>query len=220
MISRVVSRVWQLTSLMLAIACAYLFFQNRSLSRSHTSSIHVGGASPPSKAAPRVPAGQAHPDPPQGGASPIEWAYFIAPIAPQPGEPLMEYRNRVLPLVREVLGPQRTRVQALRSDVAGSARLEKAQLTLLDTVVGEAGEAIKDRIMQGILSGELMPRNLKPATGVAAARDVLELADQANRKFRAALRPEQLTALDASRFDVAEYLLFSTRWEDMLGVTE
>ena len=61
--------------------------------------------------------------------------------------------------------------------------------------------------------------SVKPSTGVAFARDVLDLADHANSRFSASLRDDQRAALATSRFDVADYLLFSTRWEDMLGVT-
>jgi hypothetical protein len=79
---------------------------------------------------------------------------------------------------------------------------------------------MKDRIMQGFLSGELDPSKMKPSGAVAFARDMLDLADGANRKFRSTLRPDQASVLDSNRFDVDEYLVFSTRWEDLLGVTE
>jgi hypothetical protein len=50
---------------------------------------------------------------------------------------------------------------------------------------------------------------------VTFARDVLDYADGANRRFRAGLTDRQNEILDASTFDVADYLLFSTRWEDL-----
>ena len=72
-------------------------------------------------------------------------------------------------------------------------------LALLDGAVGQAAEALKDRIMQGVLSGELDPAHLKPSTAVAFARDLLDITDQTHRRFRAALRAEQQTALDRAR---------------------
>jgi hypothetical protein len=38
--------------------------------------------------------------------------------------------------------------------------------------------------------------------------------------LRDALSHEQLAHLDAGGFDVIDYLFFSTRWEDVLGVVE
>src|SRR4030095_12631267 len=93
------------------------------------------------------------------------------------------------------------------------ARLSDAQQRELDAAVGEAGDQIKDRIYQGILSGELGPRT-KASSGVALARDILDLADAANRRFRGALSPGQQAALDGSRFDLVASLVFSERWED------
>ena len=51
-------------------------------------------------------------------------------------------------------------------------------------------------------------------TGVTLARDVLDIVDRGNTRFVGALTPDQRAA---STFDFADYLLFSTRWEDALG---
>jgi hypothetical protein len=56
-------------------------------------------------------------------------------------------------------------------------------------------------------------------TGVTLARDVLDNVDQANRKFMQSLREDQKSKLASHPFDFADYLLFSARWEDALGVT-
>ena len=156
---------------------------------------------------------------PDEGAARISAQAAMAFLVPQPGESLVEYRDRLLPLARAVVNPQRERVARLKSRFVESARLDAAQERVLDEAVAAAGEALKDRIAQGVLSGELGLR-MKPAQGVAFARDLLDATDGANRTFRAALRPEQVAALDEDRFDVAEYVLFRTRWEDLLGVTE
>ena len=83
----------------------------------------------------------------------------------------------------------------------------------------EAQAAIQDKVMGGIMSGDLMPAHFKPMTGVTLARDVLDSVDQANRKFLATLREDQKAALARHPFDFADYMLFSARWEDALGVT-
>jgi hypothetical protein len=82
----------------------------------------------------------------------------------------------------------------------------------------EAQTAIQDKVMGSILSGDLMPAHFKPMTGVALARDVLDTIDQANRKFVGTLREDQKATLAQHPFDFADYLLFSARWEDALGV--
>ena len=140
-------------------------------------------------------------------------------FTPHPGENLIAYRDRVLPVVQAVAAPQRKRVARWRDEFTRAAGLTDAQARELDATVAATGEQMKDRILQGVLSGELGMRT-KPSTGVAFARDLLDLADGANQRFRASLSPTQLTALDDSRFDVVDYLFFATRWEDMLGVEE
>jgi hypothetical protein len=145
---------------------------------------------------------------------------WVRALAPQPGENLLAYRDRVVPLAQAVVAPHRARVARGRDAFAATAQLDATQRAALDAAVDEAAAAIQDRAMSGILSGELLPGQLKPATGVAFARDVLDAVDRANRRFDAALREPQRAALAASSFDVADYLVFSARWEDMLGVSE
>jgi hypothetical protein len=153
------------------------------------------------------------------GERPVAVETAVMFLAPQPGESLLEYRERMLPVARELIAPQRERVARLREGFTSAAALDAAQRRALDEIVDGAGEALKDRILQGVLSGELSPR-IKPAAAVAFARDLLDIGDQAQQRFRGALRPEQLEALERDRFDLTEYLLFRTRWEDLLGVTE
>jgi hypothetical protein len=73
--------------------------------------------------------------------------------------------------------------------------------------------------MNAFTSGDLSPATFKPMTGVTLARDVLDTVDQANRRFMATLREDQKAAMAKHPFDFADYLLFSARWEDALGVT-
>ncbi len=73
--------------------------------------------------------------------------------------------------------------------------------------------------MDSLLGGQLTPRTFKPMTGVAIARDVLDSIDRANQRFMASLCEDQKAQLSGHPFDVADYLLFSARWEDALGVT-
>jgi hypothetical protein len=152
-------------------------------------------------------------------ARPVPIELAVAFFAPQPGETLIDYRERLLPVARDLVAPQRQRVARLREGYTAAARLDEAQRQALDETVEAAGEALKDRILQGVLSGELSSRT-KPAAAVAFARDLLDIGAKAEERFRASLRPDQLEALARDRFDLAEYLLFRTRWEDLLGVTE
>ncbi len=153
-------------------------------------------------------------------AGPRQRHWLVEFFTPKPGETMSEYRDRVLPVVQAAAAPQRTRVVHWRADFERDAELDDAQRRELDAAVAEAGDALKDRIMQGVLSGELTPPDVKPSTAVAFARDLLDLADGANRRFRASLRPEQAEIYDHSPFDVSDYLFFHTRWEDLLLVEE
>jgi len=146
-----------------------------------------------------------------------DWAMWFAP---QPGENLLDYRDRVLPFAQAAVAPHRDRVQRGLADFAQVAELDSAQRAELDAAVDEAAGAIQDRVMQGLLSGELLPGQIKPSGGVAFARDVLQAVDGADQRFQASLRDDQRAALADHPFDVADYLVFSTRWEDMLGVVE
>jgi hypothetical protein len=156
---------------------------------------------------------------PEAAPAPARRHWLIEFFAPRPGEDLIAYRDRVLPVVQAVAEPQRQRVRRQREEFARAAGLSAAQERELDAAVSEAGDQIKDRIMQGVLSGELGPRT-KASTAVAFTRDVLDLADGANRRVRGALSAEQNAVLDGSRFDVVDYLFFATRWEDLLGVQD
>ena len=146
--------------------------------------------------------------------------WLVKFFTPRPGEDMLDYRDRVLPVVQAVVEPQRIRVAENWREFADSARLDERQRAEMTAAVDQAVESLVDQAFQGVLSGEILPPNLKPSVGVAFARDLLDTVDQANRRFRAVLSPQQLELLDRSRFDVADYLVFATRWEDLLGVTQ
>jgi hypothetical protein len=97
--------------------------------------------------------------------------------------------------------------------------LDSQQRAQLDAAVQEAQSQIQDKVMTALLSGDLAPRNFKPMTGVSLARDVLDSVDRANSLFMATLREDQKTRMADHPFDFGDYLLFSARWEDALGVT-
>lgn len=138
-------------------------------------------------------------------------------LAPQPGENLLHYRDRIVPLAQAAVAPHRSRVARGLDDFAQRAGLNSAQRAELDAAVQEAASTIGDRVIGAALGGDLSPQTFKPSVGVALARDVLDAVDKANRRFEASLREDQRAALAGHPFDVADYLLFSTRWEDMIG---
>ena len=141
-------------------------------------------------------------------------------LAPQPGEDLLHYRDRLVPLAQTAVAPHRARVARGRDDFAAVAKLDAHQRAELDAAVTEAAEAIQDRVFSSLLGGELHPSRLKPTTAIALGRDLLNAVDGANQRFARSLRDDQRAALAAHPFDVADYLVFSTRWEDALGVSE
>jgi hypothetical protein len=125
-----------------------------------------------------------------------------------------------VPAAQLAVAPHRARVAENRRRFAEAAALDEAQQQALDAAVQRAAGDIQDHVMQSVLSGELAPPRVRPARAVAFARDVLDMLDRANREFRGTLTSAQLAILDESGFDVVDYLVFSTRWEDLLGVVE
>jgi hypothetical protein len=140
-------------------------------------------------------------------------------LAPHPGENMLAYRDRMVPIAQTLLKPQRDRVARSRDDMAKQIGLDSQQRAQLDGAVADAASEIEDKLMTSFMSGDLNPATFKPMTGVTLARDVLDSVDQANRRFVATLREDQKATLAKHPFDFADYLLFSARWEDALGVT-
>jgi len=145
------------------------------------------------------------------------WTLYFAP---QPGESMMSYRDRMVPVAQAALAPHRARVARGRDDFAAKVGLDSTQRAELDAAVQEAQTAIQDKVMTSLLSGDLAPKNFKPMTGVSLARDVLDSVDKANARFMSALREDQKSKMAQHPFDFADYLLFSARWEDALGVAD
>lgn len=147
-----------------------------------------------------------------GIALPAWTAYF----APMPGEDLRSYRDRMLPIAKAALAPQRARVARSRDDFAAAAHLDSTQRAMLDKARQEAADRIEEKVMGAFMNGDLDPHSFKPMVGVALARDVLDSVDKANQEFTATLREDQKAALAQHPFDFADYLLFATMWEDAL----
>jgi hypothetical protein len=141
-------------------------------------------------------------------------------LAPHPGEGMLDYRDRVVPIAQAAIAPHRARVARLRDRFAAEAGLDAHQRAELDAAVEGAADAIKDRVMQAVLGGEVLPPNLTPSAGVAVVRDLLDAVDRAHQRFDATLTDRQRAASRAAGFDIADYLLFSTRWEEMLGYVD
>jgi hypothetical protein len=144
------------------------------------------------------------------------WTLYFAP---QPGESMLSYRDRMVPLAQAALAPHRARVVRGLDDFAAKVKLDPQQRAQLDASVQEAASAIQDEVMSSLLSGQLTPKTFNPMTVVTLARDVLDSIDKANQRFMASLREDQKATLAGHPFDFADYLLFSARWEDALGVT-
>jgi hypothetical protein len=138
---------------------------------------------------------------------------WVAHFLPQPGEKWRDYRDRMLPLAELAIAPQRERVAHLRDALPA---LDDHQRAELDAAVQDAAAAIEQRVTTGIANGELAPATFTPMAGVEVARDVLDAVDRGNARFLSTLTPEQLTEVASNRFDFADYLAFSTRWEDAL----
>lgn len=214
---------WRNTALVLAAICSYQRYQ----SCTHTAApiespaaearparATTATTTPPPARPPALP-GAPSLDPAAAGRSfhGFQVPAWALRLAPQRGETPRAYRDRILPLAEAAFAPQRARVARTRDDFA---RLDPRQRAELDAAVDDAAQAIEARILTAFASGELRPATFKPMSGVAIARDVLDIVDRGNTRFLGSLTPDQQTELAAHRFDFADYLLFTARWEDAL----
>lgn len=143
---------------------------------------------------------------------------WVGWLAPKPGEDMLAYRDRMVPIAQAAVAPHRDRVARSRDHLAQQIGLDARQRAELDAAVEETATAITDRALNGFLGGEFSPSTFKPMTGIAAAKDVLDAIDRGNRRFLMSLREDQRATLASHPFDFADYLLFSHRWEEALGV--
>ncbi len=214
---------WRNTALVLAAICGYQRYQGCTHATAPVepaaSEARPARAATATATATATPALPATPSLDATAAGPGKSFYgFKVPawalrLAPRRGETPRAYRDRILPLAQAAIAPQRARVARTRDDFA---HLDAHQRAELDAAVADAARAIQDRILTAFASGELRPATFKPMTGVAIARDMLDIVDRGNTRFVSALTPDQQTELASHRFDFADYLLFSTHWEDAL----
>jgi hypothetical protein len=228
------AQAWRAVAIALAVACALLWLRGRGPRDKSSKRASAGHASGKDSATSPSPAGR---DPRERNAwgadagavegSSVELpedlssaAWPVAFLVPHDGETAIEYRDRVLPVVQTAVAPHRRRVARLRDEFFDAARLDEEQREELHAAVNDAADAIKNRILEGIATREILPPYIRPAAVVAFVRDILDLADRAYQRFRSKLTDEQLAMLADSNFDVADYLLFSVTWEDLLELLD
>ncbi|MBA3457900.1 MAG: hypothetical protein H0T42_32760 [Deltaproteobacteria bacterium] len=226
------SNAWRTTAIVLGLACSWQQWRacNRpapakqvvtdckptpSTSRSHATSSGGFAEDSPSDDTVEPP----RPSPANVGAQffGVKIPGWARSLAPQPGEDLRDYRDRMIPLAQMAVAPQRARLARSREDFAKAANLDERQLAALDAAAKETATAIQDRLFNAVLSGEFAPGSFKPMNAVTVARDVLDLVDRANKKFTGSLREDQRGKLASHPFDFGDYLVFSTRWEDAIS---
>jgi hypothetical protein len=137
-------------------------------------------------------------------------------LAPQSGEDMRSYRDRMLPLAQAAVAPHRARVARSRDNFAALANLDDHQRAELDGAAREAATQIQERVLGALLNGEFAPATFKPMTGVGVAKDLIDIIDRENKRFLGSLRDDQRAKLAQHPFDFADYLVFSTPWEDAL----
>jgi hypothetical protein len=212
---------WRTVALVLAVVCCYQRYRSctapapeaTTTTTTTTTTIDHTVESRPTPA-PSLPwTGKATPDAPARTFHGFKVPMWAAALAPQPGEKMRDYRDRMLPLIETAIAPQRARVAKTRDDFA---ILDPRQRAELDAAVKDTAAKIEERIANAIVSGELRPQTFKPMTGISLAREILDLVERGNTRFLDSLTPDQRARLATHRFDFADYLLFSARWEDAL----
>jgi hypothetical protein len=223
--------MWRNLCIILGLACCALIWRDctrrapkpkppsvaeceRVLESSPASAYTSSSSTSSSSSNPRLP------EDPKGG---ITFYGFHIPawavrMGPQRGENLIAYRDRMMPLAKAAVAPHRARVARGRDDFATIAGLDPKQRAELDAAVQDAATQIQDRVFNAALGGDFAPATFKPMTGVTLARDLLDTVDQASKRFLGTLRDDQRAKLAQHPFDIADYLVFSTKWEEALGI--
>lgn len=147
------------------------------------------------------------------GVSVPPWAMFFVPRA---GEDLRAYRDRLLPIAERAIAPQRTRVAHARDELAQLIHMDARQRAELDGATTETATALENRVMSGIANGDFELATFKPMTGVGLAMDLLDTVEKGNQRWQSSLSQDQKAKLSGHPFDFADYLVFSTPWEDLL----
>lgn len=141
---------------------------------------------------------------------------LLARFAPEPGEDMLAYRDRVVPEATRFLRPQRQRVDRNLAAFSDEAGLDDEVVAALHEAADRTAERLRDRVIDGVLSGELLPP-YRAATVVTTANAFTAILADYVAEIRGGLSDAQLEVLGASAFDPVDYLLFATRWEEMLG---
>lgn len=141
------------------------------------------------------------------------WAMFFVPHA---GEDMRSYRDRMLPIAQKAIAPQRARVARSRDELAQVIHMDAHQRAELDGATGETASALENRVMGAVANGDFDPATFKAMTGVTLAKGLIDDVERGNQRWQASLSDEQRAKLAQHPFDFADYLVFSTPWEDLL----
>src|SRR5262249_10328033 len=83
-----------------------------------------------------------------GGFKVPAWATWLAP---QPGENLLDYRDRIVPIAQAAIAPQRERIARSRDDLIKRIGLDTQQRAQLDAAAQNAATAIQDKVMGALM---------------------------------------------------------------------
>jgi hypothetical protein len=214
---------WRTTSFVLGAACTVQLWRSCTASDPPAAS-DIRTASPALRVAriaqPACPAIADQPAPGPITAYGIALPGWAGWLAPHPGEDLRSYRDRMLPVAQAAVAPQRARVARGRDGFAQLANLDAHQRAELEAAAQDTAAALQDRVLAAVFNGELSPATFKPMTGVAVARDVLDIVARGNQRFVDSLHDDQRAALAHHPFDFGDYLVFATPWEDALKLLD
>lgn len=143
------------------------------------------------------------------------WASMLMP---NKGETIKSYKDRMLPVAEHAIAPQRARVAQLRDALAKAINMDGKQRAELDGAASETANALENRVMQAFADGSFDPSTFKPMTAVNLAKDLVDTVSAGNSRWMSSLSDTQRTQLSQNPFDFGDYLMFSTKWEDLLKV--
>jgi hypothetical protein len=131
----------------------------------------------------------------------------------RPGETEDEYRARVAPLVEGMLSFPRARVEEARAEFEQAAQLSEAQSAAFDQAMKDTYGELVAHANAAVAGGDLTPYRRNTLGILGFVGGTAGIADGFATRLQSIFTPDQLALMDATGFDVLEYLAITTPWE-------
>lgn len=132
-----------------------------------------------------------------------------------PDETDEEYRERVVPLVKQGLAPARERATAQRDEIEALANVTAEQREQIDVAINDAYQEALALTNRAIASGEINPYKLEWNNALAYAGGLGAILDSTKSRFGDILTEDQQAVFADNGFEWSRYLGVNMPWETL-----